>query len=190
MTEHEPRSEDRPGAKSPAKPARSFLSKLARYVILGTIVWVLGAAFVLWWQPNPIFQAGVILVALVVALLIPRRHVDRILAAFATLLLIAALFYLPSYLLTREVEFTIRGTDRDSKAQAYLIQTDHGAEGEAEAGESFHNVDAPLQGKVNSSDIQGLAASLQGRRVQARVYGVRIPMFSMYRNVIEIEQIE
>lgn len=172
------------------RAGRGFFAKLGLAVLGGAIAWMAAAALVIWWQPGWILQGAVVAVALVAALLIPRRHVDRILSAFAVLLLIAAIFYLPSVLLTREVEFTIRATDRDSKAEAYLIHTDFGAERATDTGEAFHNRDAPLLGKMNSSDVQGQAASLVGQRVRARVFGFRIPMFSRYRNVIEIEEVE
>ena len=141
-------------------------------------------------MPGRLVQVGLIAVAVVGALLIPSRHFDRILAAFGVLVVFAALFYLPSYMLTTEVEFTIRNTDRDSSREIYLIHSDYGAKAEAEPGESFQNVDQPLLGKVNSSDVQGQAESLKGRRVRARVFGFRIADFSKYRNVIWIEPID
>ena len=167
-----------------------FFRRLFLWLFVGLVVWVVGAGLVLWWQPNRFIQLGVIAVAVVVALLIPKKHLDRILAAFGCLLLIAALFYLPSYLMTIEVEFTIRDADRDSSREIYLVHTDRGAKTETDPGETFQNVDAPLLWKVNSSDVQGQVESLKGRRVRAGVFGIRFADFSQYRNVIWIEPID
>jgi len=172
------------------KSGRGFFRKLWVGVVLGLVLWIVGAGLVLWWQPSRIVQSGIIFVVVVAALIIPRRHIDRILSAFACLVVIGALFYLPSYLLTSEIEFTVRAADRDSEAHKYLIHTDYGAETADAPGEAFQNGDAPLLGKTNSSDIQGQAEALKGERVRARVYGIRVPDFSWYRNVIEIEAVE
>ncbi len=164
-----------------------FFQRLGLTLLLGFVLWVVGACAVLWWQPNRFIQLGVIAVAVVAALLIPKRHFDRILAAFACLLLIGALFYLPSYLMTTVVEFQIRNTDRDAARETYLIHTNRGAKTPSDPGETFENIDAPLLWKVNSSDVQGQAESLKGQRVRARVFGIRFADFSQYRNVIWLE---
>jgi hypothetical protein len=183
-----PDAVERPLAPEPR--GGGFLRKLGLSLTIGLVLWLAGALAVLWWEPNRLMQLAVVGLAVVVALLIPRRHVDRILAAFGVLVAIAALFYLPSYLLTTEVEFTIRNTDRDSSREIYLIHSDYGAKAESQPGESFQNVDQPLLFKVNSSDVQGQAESLKGRRVRARVFGFRIADFSKYRNVIWLEPAE
>ena len=176
---------------SEAAPKKGgFLRKLLIGLLVGGILWVAGAALVMWWEPNRIVQLGVIGVAVVIALLIPRRHFDRILAAFGCLLLIGALFYAPSYMMTTVVEFTIRNTDRDSSREIYLIHTDRGAKSETDPGETFKNVDAPLLWKVDSSDVQGQAETLKGSRVRARVFGLRVADLSAYRNVIWLEAID
>ena len=167
-----------------------FFRKLWIGLVVGLFVWVAGAAAVLWWQPGRLMQGAVIAAVVVVALLIPRRHFDRILAAFGCLLAIAALFYAPSYLMTTEVEFTIRNTSRDTGSELYLVHTDRGAKESSDPGETFKNVDAPLLWKVNSSDVQGQAESLKGQRVRARVFGIRVADFSKYRNIIWIEAVD
>lgn len=193
-TEHgEPHDGDtleQPLASTGGRGGGRFLHRLVLGLVAGLVVWGTGAGLVLWWQPGRFVQLGVIAVVVVVALLIPRRHVDRILAAFGGLVLIAALFYLPSYLMTTEVEFTIRSTDRDSSREHYLVHTDRGADGPTDPGETFENVDAPLLWKVNSSDVQGQAESLKGRRVRARVFGVRFADLSRYRNIIWLEAVD
>jgi hypothetical protein len=196
-TEREARHRDDAGpesrlepAETPARQGRGLFEKLWLGLLVILVVWLAGAGLVLWWQPGRFMQAGIVAVCIVAALLIPRRHIDRILSAFAVLILIAALFYVPSYLLTREVEFTIRSTDRDSSREIYLVHTDRGAKSADEPGETFKNVDAPLLYKVNSSDVQGQAEALKGRRVRARVYGFRVTDLSEYRNIIWIEPVE
>ena len=81
-------------------------------------------------------------------------------------------------------EYTITITDKeriysdgDSK---YLIF------GEDANGTSlvFENTDSFFHGKWNSSNIQGQLK--EGNTYTIKVYGYRIPMLSMYENIIEI----
>ena len=65
----------------------------------------------------------------------------------------------------------------DSVSSKYLIFTED---------EVFENTDSLLVFKFNSSDIQGKLKI--GETYQVRVYGWRVPIFSMYRNIIEIEK--
>ena len=181
-----PQDVDLPAAAEGGRSGRTVAIALG----VGLVAWMVGAVLVMFWQPGRFTQLGLIAGAVVVALLIPRRHFDRILAAFGVLVVFAALFYLPSYLLTSEVEFTIRNTDRDSSRETYLVHTDYGAKTESDPGETFENIDQPLLQKVNSSDVQGQAETLRGRRVRARVFGFRIADFSRYRNIVWIRALE
>lgn len=52
------------------------------------------------------------------------------------------------------------------------------------------NHDAKYRFKFDSGNIQNEAIRLKGREVMIRKYGWRIPLFSMYENVVSIKQIE
>jgi hypothetical protein len=50
------------------------------------------------------------------------------------------------------------------------------------------NHDAWYRLKYNSGSVQNEAIRLKGKEVMIRKYGWRIPMFSMYENVVSIKQ--
>jgi hypothetical protein len=50
------------------------------------------------------------------------------------------------------------------------------------------NFDAPYRFKFNSGNIQNEAIRLKGKQVKIWKYGWRIPIFSMYENVVKIEE--
>lgn len=60
----------------------------------------------------------------------------------------------------------------------YLIYTDHGV---------FRNDDAGWFLKYNSSDFYGNLDV--GKHYRLKVYGWRIPIFSMYPNIVRMEQV-
>lgn len=60
----------------------------------------------------------------------------------------------------------------------YLIFTDHGV---------FRNDDALWHFKYNSSDVYGLLDN--GKHYHLKVYGWRIPLFSMYPNIVKATQV-
>ena len=52
-------------------------------------------------------------------------------------------------------------------------------------GEPFKNVDSVIEGKWDSSTVQG---KLQvGQEVKVEVYGWRVPFLSMYKNIAEVK---
>ncbi|MBE0568157.1 MAG: DUF1523 family protein [Deltaproteobacteria bacterium] len=51
------------------------------------------------------------------------------------------------------------------------------------------NHDARYRFKFDSGNVQNEAIRLKGKEVMIRKYGWRIPMFSMYENVVSIKQI-
>jgi hypothetical protein len=53
--------------------------------------------------------------------------------------------------------------------------------------EPFQNHDAYYRFKFNSGSIQNQAIKLKGHEVEMKVYGWRLPLFSMYRNVRSLE---
>ena len=81
-----------------------------------------------------------------------------------------------------DVTFTVTDKERvqyddDSK---YLVWTDS-PDGSSEV---FENTDTLLFGKFNSSDVYGEMKI--GDVCSAHVVGLRIPFFSMYRNITEV----
>jgi hypothetical protein len=52
------------------------------------------------------------------------------------------------------------------------------------------NEDARYRFKFNSGTIQNEAIRLKGKPVRIKKYGWRIPLFSLYENVVKIEEVK
>jgi hypothetical protein len=52
----------------------------------------------------------------------------------------------------------------------------------------FVNYDARYRFKFNSGTVQNDAVKLRGKTVKIKKYGWRIPIFSMYENIVKIEE--
>ena len=52
----------------------------------------------------------------------------------------------------------------------------------------FVNYDARYRFKFNSGTVQNDAIKLWGKTVKIKKYGWRIPIFSMYENIVKIEE--
>lgn len=96
------------------------------------------------------------------------------------LVAIAAVFVLAGCGTGNDREMTIHVTDKDRVCDSnnecqYLVYTDEG---------TFKNVDSMLNGKWNSSDIQGQLKRDHTYRV--KVEGFRSGFLSEYPNIIEI----
>lgn len=72
----------------------------------------------------------------------------------------------------------------DTSSSKYLVF------GDDENGNAlvFENTDCFVRGKWNSSNIQGQLK--EGHTYKITVVGYRIPFFSMYQNIIRIEEVE
>lgn len=91
-----------------------------------------------------------------------------------------------------DTEYTITITDKeriyegsgDGSSSKYLVF------GDDENGDSlvFENTDCFIRGKWNSSNLQGKMK--EGNTYKITVVGYRVPFFSMYQNIIKIEEIE
>ena len=91
-----------------------------------------------------------------------------------------------------DTEYTITVTDKeriyegsgDTSSSKYLVF------GDDENGNSlvFENTDCFIRGKWNSSNIQGQLK--EGNTYKVTVVGYRVPFFSMYQNIIKIEEIK
>lgn len=91
-----------------------------------------------------------------------------------------------------DTDYTVTITDKDriysnngkNASSKYLVFSDD------ENGNSlvFENTDCFIRGKWNSSNIQGELK--EGHIYKITVIGYRVPIFSMYQNIIKIEEIE
>ena len=54
----------------------------------------------------------------------------------------------------------------------------------------FVNYDAKYRFKFNSGTVQNDAIKLRGKKVKIKKYGWRIPLFSMYENIVKIEEVK
>jgi hypothetical protein len=153
-------------------------------------IWLVLALGVLYWQPGRFVQLGIGLAAVVAAVWLPRKRLEKLEWLAAAAVCMAAIFYLPSFALSQEVEFMIRSVSLEADTTVYLVHTDYGAKAIDDPGETFRNQDSPLFWKVNSWDWDGVLNSLQGHRVRARVIGIRFADRSVYRNIISVEAID
>ena len=91
-----------------------------------------------------------------------------------------------------DTEYTITVTDKeriyegsgDTSSSKYLVF------GDDENGNSlvFENTDCFIRGKWNSSNIQGQLK--EGNTYKVTVVGYRVSFFSMYQNIIKIEEVK
>ena len=91
-----------------------------------------------------------------------------------------------------DTEYTITVTDKeriyegsgDTSSSKYFVF------GDDDNGNSlvFENTDCFIRGKWNSSNIQGQLK--EGNTYKVTVVGYRVPFFSMYQNIIKIEDIK
>lgn len=105
----------------------------------------------------------------------------RLIAGFVALLvLIFGLIFVPAL---HQETTTITVTDKDrvcsgsgsSTSCTYLVYTEQG---------TFENSDSVLDGKFDSSDVQGRFKV--GETYTVRVRGYRIPFLSSYQNIVEV----
>jgi hypothetical protein len=54
----------------------------------------------------------------------------------------------------------------------------------------FVNYDAKYRFKFNSGTVQNDAIKLKGKTVKIKKYGWRIPLFSMYENIVKIQEVK
>lgn len=78
-----------------------------------------------------------------------------------------------------EVTFQVVKTERVTEGQSstYLVFT---------PGETFQNADNIMYWKFNSSDLYGQLR--EGETYRAKVNGFRVPVFSMYRNILQVQR--
>lgn len=91
-----------------------------------------------------------------------------------------------------DTEYIITITDKeriyegsgDSSSSKYLVFGDD----ENDNSLVFENTDCFIRGKWNSSNLQGKMK--EGNTYRVTVVGYRVPFFSMYQNIIKVEEIK
>lgn len=80
------------------------------------------------------------------------------------------------------IEITIKDKyiKRNGESDLYLVAT--------EEGETYKITDLLFKGKFNSSDIYNELDI--GKKYKVEITGVRIPIFSMYKNLNKVEPVE
>lgn len=96
---------------------------------------------------------------------------------------IAALtLFLPySYFISDVIETRITDAQMTKVDGRFMIATEY---------RPFVNYDAPYRFKFDSGTLQNDAIRLKGKPVRVRKYGWRVPVFSMYENVVSIKEVK
>ncbi len=93
----------------------------------------------------------------------------------------AVLAVLYSYFIADTVQTKITDAQMTKVDGRFMIATED---------RPFVNEDARYRFKFNSGTIQNDAIRLRGKTVRIKKYGWRIPLFSMYENVVKIEEVK
>ena len=91
-----------------------------------------------------------------------------------------------------DTEYTITVTDKERihEGSGDTSSSKYSVFGDDENGNSlvFENTDCFIRGKWNSSNIQGQLK--EGNTYKVTVVGYRVSFFSMYQNIIKIEEVK
>ena len=107
---------------------------------------------------------------------------SKIILLFALIIGGTITYQVSYYASSKTISITINKTDRittgsgEDISSKYLIFTDE---------TTYENTDLMFLGKWNSSDIQGKFKA--GETYKVKVVGWRIPILSMYPNIVEIK---
>jgi hypothetical protein len=85
-----------------------------------------------------------------------------------------------SYFIADTIRTRVTDAQFTKVAGYFMIATDY---------RPFVNHDAKYRFKFDSGTVQNEAIRLKGKEVMIRKYGWRIPLFSMYENVVSIKEI-
>jgi hypothetical protein len=96
-------------------------------------------------------------------------------------ILIVILIPLYSYFISDTVVTTITDAQMTMVDGKFMIATEY---------RPLANSDAKYRFKFDSGTIQNEAIRLKGKRVKIWKYGWRIPILSMYENVVKIEEVK
>jgi hypothetical protein len=114
-----------------------------------------------------------------------RRGKSNLTKKLKSLALVGAITIIPiwaghSYFGLETVRTKITDAQMTKVDGRYMVATE---------AEPFENHDAKYRFKWNSGKIQNEAIRLKGHDVEMEVYGWRLPLFSMYRNIRSIQEI-
>ena len=103
--------------------------------------------------------------------------VKAVLVSIAVIILLVLYsYFIPDTIRTRITDAQLTKVDG-----YFMIATDY---------RPLVNHDAKYRFKFDSGSVQNEAIRLKGKEVKIRKYGWRIPILSMYENVVSIKQIE
>ena len=91
------------------------------------------------------------------------------------------LLLLYSYFIPDTIETRITDAQMTKVDGRFMIATEE---------RPFVNYDAKYRFKFNSGTLQNDAIRLKGKPVKIRKYGWRIPIFSMYENVVSVREVK
>jgi len=95
-------------------------------------------------------------------------------------ILIGIILALYSYFVADSVVTAITDAQMTKVDGRFMIATEY---------RPFVNNDAKYRLKFDSGNVQNQAIKLRGKKVKIKKYGWRITLFSMYENVVKIEEI-
>ncbi len=91
------------------------------------------------------------------------------------------LLVLYSYFVADTVVTTINDAQMTKVNGRFMVATDY---------RPFVNYDAKYRLKFDSGNVQNDAIRLRGKKVKIKKYGWRITIFSMYENLVSIEEVK
>ena len=95
-------------------------------------------------------------------------------------IIIGAILALYSYFIADSVITIITDAQMTKVDGRFMIATEY---------RPFVNNDAKYRFKFDSGNVQNQAIKLRSKKVKIKKYGWRIPLFSLYENVVKIEEI-
>ena len=111
----------------------------------------------------------------------PEKIKNMKVMAILTGIVICILIVLYSYFIADTVQTTITDAQMTMVDGRFMIATEY---------RPFVNEDVWYRFKFDSGSFQNNAVRLRGKMVKIKKYGWRIPMFSMYENVLKITEIK
>lgn len=101
--------------------------------------------------------------------------------AILTGITVCSLAIMYSYFIADTVQTRITDAQMTKVDGRFMIATEY---------RPLVNEDAWYRFKFDSGTVQNEAIRLKGKNVRMRKYGWRIPLFSMYENVVKIEEVK
>ena len=96
-------------------------------------------------------------------------------------ILVCTLTVLYSYFVADTIQTKVTDAQMTKVGDRFMIATED---------RPFVNVDVWYRFKFDSGTVQNDAIRLKGKPVKIKKYGWRIPMFSIYENVVNIEEVK